>query len=68
MKHHSLCEKCGERKPRMVHHKHYRTLRQETNEDLLAVCKICHLQIELEKEMAKEKVICEESPYAEAEC
>jgi hypothetical protein len=52
----------------MVHHKHYRTLRQETNEDLLAVCKICHLQIELEKEMAKEKVICEESPYAEAEC
>lgn len=38
------CEVCG-RMAKQVHHKHYRTLNNESMEDLMAVCEECHENI-----------------------
>lgn len=46
-----VCNKFGV--PLQVHHKHYNNIGNESMEDLLAVCKECHLKLELEKEQAK---------------
>lgn len=35
------CERCG-KKGTIVHHRHYRSLGNETNADLETVCKPCH--------------------------
>lgn len=36
------CEKCGKSIKSQVHHLHYRSLNQEKDEDLQAVCRECH--------------------------
>lgn len=41
------CERCGSTKQLQVHHKHYRTLKRESKEDVEVLCKECH---ELEHE------------------
>mgnify|MGYP001558105969 CR=1 FL=1 len=38
---HWTCERCGKRATQ-VHHKHYRTLWQEKNADLVSICQACH--------------------------
>ena len=67
LKENSLCEKCRRRKATEIHHKHYKSLGSESLNDLVSMCRICHLKTELEKALQKEKVICAETPFAEAE-
>lgn len=48
------CERCGiSGKKLEVHHLHYENLGEELPEDLIAVCRKCHLELELEKEEQK---------------
>lgn len=39
------CERCGATRKLQVHHKHYRTLFAEADEDLEVVCQDCHRRI-----------------------
>lgn len=51
------CERCGVKGRKLdIHHLHYDTLGFEKMSDLLAVCRKCHLELELEKETNKEAV------------
>lgn len=36
------CEKCGSKKRLNVHHLHYETLWNETEADVLVLCRVCH--------------------------
>ncbi len=40
-----ICEKCKVMKAKHVHHKHYRTLYNEKDKDLIALCGVCHATI-----------------------
>ena len=52
------CERCGETGvPLEVHHRHYRTLGEESEDDLKALCRKCHLEIELKKEKRKRNAL-----------
>jgi len=37
-----ICERCKIMKAKQVHHKHYKTLYNERDKDLIALCGICH--------------------------
>ena len=37
-----ICERCKVVKAKQVHHKHYKTLYNERDKDLIALCGICH--------------------------
>ena len=40
---HFHCERCGDfRRKFQIHHKHYRTLGRESDDDLIALCGACH--------------------------
>jgi hypothetical protein len=48
------CERCNKKNVRLeVHHLTYDNLGHENMEDLIAVCRKCHLEMELEKENKK---------------
>ncbi len=48
------CERCGKKNTRLeAHHLNYNNLGNEQPEDLLVVCRKCHLELELEKENNK---------------
>lgn len=52
----NLCEKCGKRQVRNIHHKHYDNLGDEPLDDLLGVCRPCHREIHgLDKEKKAKK-------------
>jgi 5-methylcytosine-specific restriction endonuclease McrA len=36
------CERCGEKADLDLHHLHYRTVGEETTDDLMALCRPCH--------------------------
>ena len=44
-----VCERCGRIRALQVHHLHYNTFRQETLDDLLAVCDVCHKKVDRER-------------------
>ena len=38
------CQHCGIKKNLNIHHKHYRTIGKEAGEDIIVLCKECHLR------------------------
>lgn len=52
------CQRCGASGIKLdVHHLHYETLgNEDLDTDVIAVCRKCHLEMELEKEKVKSKV------------
>ena len=37
-----MCDECGSKKTLHIHHKHYKSLFKEKEEDLVCLCKSCH--------------------------
>lgn len=43
------CQKCLKTKNLNLHHRHYRTLGNETNDDIIVLCKNCHFKFHSKK-------------------
>ena len=44
------CEECGSKEKLQIHHLHYNTVGDESQDDVEVLCKICHEDKEMEKE------------------
>lgn len=50
------CEACGRSTARLsVHHKHYRTLKHESEEDIAVLCGFCHSNLHFKEGIRKKK-------------
>lgn len=47
------CQNCGGRNNLNLHHKHYKSIGKEKNEDIIVLCKICHNNFHKKKKWIK---------------
>jgi hypothetical protein len=49
------CQYCASKLQLNIHHKHYKTVGHERNEDVIVLCQTCHLKLHKKKRWVKAK-------------